>query len=103
MRCDIIYTIGHRESYLEYLSRPCPCVKLGRRGPDDPRHPGYPGGAVWETAADAWRHCPEGYWVFGVEASWRADTEPSRDGPWDDLLADSRVVGPVPPRPRTDL
>jgi hypothetical protein len=91
----MIYTIGHRDSYLEYLSRPEPCMKLGRRGPDDPWNPGYPGGSAWETAADAWSHCPEAYWVFVVEAEWRADTEPSQDGPWDDLLVDSRIVGPV--------
>ena len=78
-------------------------MKLGRRGPEDPRDPGYPGGSVWETAGDARRHCPAGYDVFGVAAEWRVDTEPSRGGPWDDLLIDSGIVrlaprdGPAPP------
>jgi hypothetical protein len=95
----VVYTIGHRDSYLEYLSRPEPCMKLGRRGPADPRGPGYPGGSVWETAGDARRHCPAGYDVFGVAAEWRVDTEPSRGGPWDDLLVDSGIVRLVPRSP----
>jgi len=75
----MIYTIGHKASYFEYLSRPEPCLKAV-------------GGSVWKTKEDAQKHCNENYEVFGVVAEWRVDTKPNKNGQWDDLLVNSEIV-----------
>lgn len=85
----MIYTIGHTESYREYLRDSTnPHIKLGRRGHDDPDNPNYEGGSAWETEDEALAACPEGFDVFGLNARWRVDTAPSGHG-WDNLLVDS--------------
>lgn len=80
----MIYTIGHSESYRNYLSDiDSPHIKLGKKG-------NYAGGSVWETYWEAKLHCPPGFEVFGVKAKWNVDTVPTCSGEnWHDLLKDS--------------
>jgi hypothetical protein len=56
----------------------------------------YPGGSVFASREDAERAVHRfpgrGYAVFGVDASWEADTEPSLDGSWHDLLRDAVII-----------
>jgi len=87
----MIYTIGHRESYLKYfkelVSSGCPPMKKGRTNM-------YSGGSVWQTHEEALSHAdPRGeYSVFGVMADWEKDTVPSELGDWHDLLYDRELV-----------
>ena len=81
----MIYTIGRTAAY-EQNFKDLPIVeKLGREE-------GYPGGSVWKTPEEALRHCPSDYSVYGVEADWEKDTEPSKEGHWHDLLKTSKIV-----------
>ena len=81
----MIYTIGHTESYHRYFEEQGTPSKKGRT--ED-----YSGGSVWKTIEDAEKHCPKGYSVFGMIADWDKDTEPSKDGDWNDLLIDADLV-----------
>lgn len=83
----MIYTIGHEESYTRYFREQERPLKLGRN-----RRDGYPGGSVWETEEEARAHCPDGYQVYGLFADWEADTEPSKEGDWHDLLVNAELV-----------
>jgi hypothetical protein len=83
----VIYCIGKEELYEQYFQDQARPHKAGRNVKSE-----YPGGSVWETEEDARKHCPEGYQVYGVLAHWRIDTEPSKDGNWDDLLIDAELV-----------
>jgi hypothetical protein len=90
----VIYTVGHTELYERRLTDPDPATKLGRQTLDGEP---YNGGSVWRTReeAQAWLDAnPDRPWsVYGVEADWDTDTEPSLVGePWHDLLHDSRLV-----------
>ena len=88
---QMIFCIGHSESYREYLKdSKNPCLKLGRKGPNDAENPNYPGGPVWRTKEDAQSHCSPTYEVFGVDADWEKDTVQSDQGAWNDLLIDAR-------------
>jgi hypothetical protein len=81
----MIYTIGRTAAY-EQNFRELPVVeKLGRT-------PDYQGGSVWKTREDAQKECPSDYSVYGVEADWEQDTEPSKEGSWHDLLKTSKLV-----------
>lgn len=68
--------------YLREEERP---EKLGR-------HKGYQGGSVWKTKEEAKKFCKEDYSVYGVIADWEKDTEPNKDGLWNDLLIDAKLV-----------
>lgn len=83
----MIYCIGKEDAYEQMFQEIGHHYKLGR----NVEH-GYPGGSVWETEEDARKHCTSGYTVYGVKANWRIDTEPSKEGNWDDLLIDAEVV-----------
>lgn len=86
----MIYTIGYTESYETYFKeQTCP-EKLGRTNDYNGEY--YSGGCVWKTYEEAFRNCPKGYSVYGVLASWEHDTEPSKDGPYNDLLVTSKLV-----------
>ena len=81
----MIYTIGHEESYTRYFHEQGRPLKLGRK--ED-----CPGGSVWKTEEEARKHCLDGYQVYGVMADWEADTEPSQEGDWHDLLINAELV-----------
>jgi hypothetical protein len=83
----MIYTVGREESYTRYFQEQDRPLKAGRNSRDN-----YPGGSVWETEEEAREHCPEGYQVYGVLASWDQDTEPSKDGNWHDLLINAELI-----------
>lgn len=83
----MIYTAGFAAIYEQSFRDLAPThpKKKGRDGD-------YPGGSVWRTREDAQRYLDEAgqaatYRVYGVDADWDTDTEPSRSsGPWHDLL-----------------
>lgn len=84
----MIYTIGHRESYLHGLAQ----GTLYKKGRDDD----YQGGYAFRTRADAQRRIDEAYddsyAVFGLEASWENDTVPSFVGYWHWLVVDRPII-----------
>lgn len=91
----MIYTVGHTKQYEQRLTDPEPAMKIGRQVSDGVVI--YNGGSVWPTreAAQAWLDAnPDHPWsVYGVDADWDTDTEPSLAGAeWHDLLRDSRLV-----------
>lgn len=96
----MIYTIGHRVNYLKAMQEVGGSIrKLGKRGSgehtDFPM--GYPGGFAFQTIEEAQRAIEEhdklGEWgVFGLEADWEIDTEPSPDGWWHNLLRDATII-----------
>lgn len=85
----MIYTIGHRETYLKLFETEKQPHKLGR-------HLNYMGGSVFRTREAAQAYLDErgkdDYGVFGVEADWDTDTEARPDMPFNDLLADAPLV-----------
>lgn len=83
----MIYTIGRTKNYERYLDEYSRPRKLGRTKR-------YRGGSVWDTREKAQRYADKypGYRVYGVLAEWNNQTEPSKVGPWHDLLADSILV-----------
>ena len=81
----MIYTIGHTKSYLRYFEESGKVYKKGRT-------PDYCGGSVWKTKEDAEKHVKKGYSVFGVLADWDAETVPSNNGNWNDLLVEAELV-----------
>lgn len=83
----MIYTIGHEESYTRYFQEQKRPLKSGRN-----ERTGYHGGSVWKTEEEARKNCPEKYQVYGVLADWEADTEPSKEGDWHDLLLDAELI-----------
>jgi hypothetical protein len=84
----MIYTIGHRESYLRGLQQGV-LYKLGRRKD-------YPGGYAFKTKEDAQRRIDEvyddSYAVFGLDADWEEDTVPSEHGWWHALIVDRPII-----------
>lgn len=83
----MIYTIGHRANYLANLSESetGQIVKLA-------------GGYAFRTREDAERRIVEeekvGVWdIFGLDADWDRDTEPSPTGGWwHNLLVKARII-----------
>lgn len=87
-RDEMIYTIGHRESYLRGLE----AGQLYKTG----RHDSYPGGYAFKTREDAQRRIDEAYdesyAVFGLDADWEQDTVPSKHGWWHALVVDRPII-----------
>lgn len=83
----MIYTLGHKESYERYFEEQDVPKKKGRDQAD-----GYPGGSVWRTRAEAQRHCPEDFRVYGVLADWETETAATPGIEWNDLLRDAELV-----------
>lgn len=81
----MIFTIGYTESYERYFIEQKQPRKLGRTND-------YVGGSVWRTFEEAKLNCPDSYSVYGVLANWETETEPSKDGNWNDLLITSDLV-----------
>lgn len=95
----MIYTIGHKVNYLNAIEKHGTIQKLGKKPPgDDPDYPnGYPGGYAFRTLEDARRGLVEedkhGTWaIFGIDADWEQDTEPSNDGWYHHLIRDADIV-----------
>lgn len=107
----MIYTIGHKENYMKsYRQHEAEGVhlqKLGKRlsgavdtypnGKTQSYPDGYEGGYAFETYEDALRGLaeenPQGTWtVFGLDARWGIDTQPSISGWWHNLLVDSDII-----------
>ena len=91
----MIYTVGHRDNYLRAIaeSQDGYIEKTGRQS-------GYNGGCAFRTIEDARRALDEfnqpSWCVWGLDAKWNWDTEPSLSGAWwHDLLVTSRIV-PIP-------
>ena len=83
---ELIFTIGHTESYERaFRDRPEGLQKKGRTR-------GYPGGSVWNSYDEAFLHRSPGYSVYGIIADWNRDTEKSEGNDWNDLLVDSKLV-----------
>jgi hypothetical protein len=104
-----VYTIGHRENYLQYIADTAgQGKKLGPRdsleGPDG-QIASYDGGIVFEDVLGA-RACLRchnklGYSVFELEGEWVADTK------WDGndghrITRDLRIVREVPRDPEEE-
>lgn len=96
-RRPMIFTIGHRETYLVNLKKPG-FKKLGRC--ED-----YRGGYAFLTRADAQERINEAYGnedyaIYGLVADWERDTVPAYNGWWHYLLVDSKIVNlePEPPK-----
>lgn len=94
----MIYTIGHKENYLKSIAANGSIQKLGRRNPgDDDRFPeGYEGGYAFQSTEDAQRRIDEayperGFEVFGLLTNWD-NTEPSKNGWWNNLITDVEIV-----------
>jgi len=97
----MIYTLGHRPSYEEGLTKSeaagKPFKKVGRK--ED-----YQGGSVWRTreGVEAYlkanAHRLHDYAVYGVEADWERDTAPNPEHPFHDLLVDAPLVRLEQPR-----
>ena len=77
----MIYTLGHRKSYLRGLAEATeekPLLKTGWYISSDGVV--YPGGSVWETPEEVWVHIDaegehlEEYSVFEVDAEWEGGT-----------------------------
>lgn len=86
----MIYTVGHEANYREAITQYGTIQKLGK-------DQDYTGGVVFETIADAERYLRqvdhESDWcVWGVDADWQIDTEPSAVGWWHFLLVDKDIV-----------
>lgn len=105
----MIYTIGHEKSYLEAIANSPNGVlhKMGKRPNGeqflnvydrDKQFPnGYPGGYAFRSIADAKRRIEEkystsNYAVFGIDANWETDVEPSPRGWWHNLLCDAEII-----------
>ena len=91
----MIYTIGHRKSYLQSFRDYGEVTKIGRKA--DLHGEPYIGGYAFKTLDDANKRIREAYpdrdfIAFGLEAKWDEDTTPSKDGWWHHLLVDSYVT-----------
>lgn len=92
----MIYTIGHRDNYLKAIAKTGTIWKLGKHEPGEDYPDGYPGGYAFQSIEDAQRRIDEaypehGFAIFGLSATWE-DTEPSKDGWWNNLLTDAEIV-----------
>lgn len=94
----MIYTLGHRKSYLRGLAeavREKPLLKIGWYRSSDGVV--YPGGSVWNTPEEVWTHIDvEGerlkeFSVFEIDAEWEGGTLLSPN-PWRDLAKSSPII-----------
>lgn len=87
----MIYTIGPNNVYRASMEVWGPQSKTGR-------HDDYKGGCAFVNIDDAFRYIREvcdddpKFGVFGLDATWQADTEPSEDQWWHYLLVDRPIV-----------
>lgn len=88
----MIYTIGNVKSYFDALQRSenGTITKVGRGGE-------YVGGFAFKTYDDARNFITEqgyiGYGVFGLDAVWERDTEPSKHSDkYHNLLVDAEII-----------
>jgi hypothetical protein len=93
----VIYTVGHKANYLQAIADSDEgCIqKVGKT--DDLNGQPYPGGYALRTYEDAQRLLEEvghvdDWAVFGLDADWEQDTEPSQDGWWHNLLRDAWII-----------
>jgi hypothetical protein len=84
----MIYTVGQTDIYEEVWSRG---VNPGKKGKSED----CIGGSVWKTREEAQayldKHPNLEYSIYGVDADWDKDTEPS-EREWHNLLIDSPLV-----------
>ncbi len=96
----MIYTIGHRETYLSAIAESPDGVllKSGKILPCAESPNGYSGGYAFQSVSDAERRINEryaldGYTIFGLKADWKIDTEKNHAGEWwHNLINDSEIV-----------
>lgn len=93
----MIFTIGYKPNYDDgIVKHGDDFKKMGAR--DDFKGQPYPGGSVWESAAEAEAYLAanqprlEPYAVYGVIASWEADTTQVEGEPFRRLMKDSMIV-----------
>lgn len=80
----MIYTVGKTEVYEDYMAKD--------KNPEKAK-----GGSVWRTRDDARGYLLESkqdktFSVYGVEADWEKDTEPTLEGKWRALTRKARLV-----------
>ena len=91
----MIYSVGPAKVYRAAQEIYGPQYKSGR-------HDDYSGGCAFETYANAQRYIDEKgpddmeFAVFGLEAEWNVDTEPSEDSWWHYLLNSRPLI--IPPK-----
>lgn len=76
---EIAYTVGHTQSYDQYLTESGDCKKMGKRAAVGEAE-GYEGGSVFRTVAEAqyflsWTKNDRDYSVYELElpTSWEVD------------------------------
>ena len=91
----MIFTIGHKKSYLQAIAENGSIKKLGKciLTSGEP----YTGGYAFLTQADAQRRIDEayperGFAVFGLDADWDKDTIRTDGKWWHSLLRDAEIV-----------
>ena len=93
----MIYTIGHEANYQKAIAD-SPYHGISKVGKTiGPQGEPYSGGYAFQTIEDAERRIVEegkvGVWaVFGLDADWEQDTEPTAAGWWHYLLRDAAVI-----------
>ena len=90
--CDVIYTVGPEKVYKAQLQVWGDLFKVGRTEE-------YRGGCAFQSIVDAQRWIQEykkeedrKFGVFGLNAEWGKDTEPSEDKWWHYLLHNRQVI-----------
>ncbi len=86
----MLYTVGPQWRYKAFIEVWGNLYKQGRTE-------NYPGGCVFQTITDAHRYIEKTestkkLGVFGLQATWNVDTEPSEDGWWHHLLNDRPIL-----------
>lgn len=86
----MIYTLGHKATYLSAIADRGKIVKSGKFGD-------YPGGYALKTIEDAKRllvenHAEDYYCIFGLLADWETDTEPDPNGAWWHVLINAAEI-----------
>lgn len=102
---DVVFTIGHRESYDSGLAGrhgPAPFEKMGKCILPDGKP--YGGGCIFQTFVDAEAYIKScalvlSYAVYGVVASWDCDTEQLPGEPFRRLLRDAQIISAYCYRP----
>lgn len=80
----LIYTVGKTEVYGDYMAKD--------KNPEKAK-----GGSVWRTRDDARGYLLETkqdktFSVYGIEADWDKDTEPTLEGQWRALTRKARLI-----------
>ena len=86
----MIFTLGKMSIYESYILNDENAAKKGRGFFEDGSY--YCGGSVWKTQEETSKFLQEGFAVYGVLADWEKDTEISKDGAWNDLLIDAKLI-----------